>query len=111
MTGSLVAVGLGPGDSGLIPPETLAALEYATDGVGYTPYLVRLPTSAEGRLHPSDNRAEMACALQKAGCDANAWVVRYAAMAGQSVAKLAEVEARSLPYVSIILVHGRGRRP
>ena len=110
MTGSMV-VGLGPGDSGLIPPETLAALKYATDGVGYAPCLAQLPASAKWRLHPSDNRAEMACALQGAGCDANAWVVRYAAMAGQSVAKLAEVEARSLPYVSIILVHGRGRRP
>ena len=111
MTGSLVAVGLGPGDSGLIPPETLAALEYATDAVGYTPYLVRLPTSAEGRLHPSDNPAEMAHALPKAGRYEDAWVVQYAAMAGQSVVKLAEVEARSLPYFSILLVHGRGRRP
>ena len=95
MKGSLV-VGLGPGDSGLIPHGTLAALEYATDVMGYAPYLAL---------------AKAVCALQKAGCDANAWVVRYAAMAGQSAVKLAEVEARSLPYVSILLVHGRGRRP
>jgi len=50
-------------------------------------------------------------ALQSAGCYEDAWVVQYAAMAGQSVAKLAEIKARSLPYFSIILVHGRGRRP
>ena len=50
-------------------------------------------------------------ALQASGRYGEAWLVEYAAMPGQTVARLAEVEAETLPYFSIILVHGRGRRP
>ena len=40
MTGSLAIVGLGPGPAYWIAPEASAALETASDVVGYWPYLL-----------------------------------------------------------------------
>ncbi|WP_397544502.1 precorrin-2 C(20)-methyltransferase [Roseovarius salis] len=50
-------------------------------------------------------------ALQRVGRYEDAWLVQYAAMPGQTVERLAEAEGRVTPYFSIVLVHGRGRRP
>ena len=50
-------------------------------------------------------------ALDRAGLSERAWLVQYAAMEGQSVVPLAETQVESVPYFSIILVHGQGRRP
>jgi precorrin-3B C17-methyltransferase / cobalt-factor III methyltransferase len=63
MTGSLTIAGLGPGDVALVTPEVTAALAGATDVLGYTPYVARVPAREGLRLHPSDNRQE----LQRAG--------------------------------------------
>ena len=59
MTGSLTIAGLGPGDAALVTPEVSAALEEATDVLGYAPYLARVPARQGLRLHPSDNRMEL----------------------------------------------------
>ena len=59
MTGSLAIAGLGPGDAALITPEVSAALADATDVLGYTPYVARVPAREGLRLHPSDNRMEL----------------------------------------------------
>jgi precorrin-3B C17-methyltransferase len=59
VSGHLAIVGLGPGSADLIAPRAAAALEGATDLVGYLPYLERLPARAEQRRHASDNRAEL----------------------------------------------------
>ena len=59
MTGSLTIAGLGPGDAALVTPEVSAALEEATDVLGYAPYLARVPAREGLRLHPSDNRMEL----------------------------------------------------
>ncbi|ODT32738.1 MAG: precorrin-3B C(17)-methyltransferase [Kaistia sp. SCN 65-12] len=60
MTGSLVVVGTGPGKAELMTPATRAALDRATDLVGYGPYLDRVPVSrADQRRHASDNRVEL----------------------------------------------------
>jgi precorrin-3B C17-methyltransferase len=59
MTGSLAIAGLGPGDATLITPEVSAALAEATDVLGYTPYVARVPARDGLRLHPSDNRMEL----------------------------------------------------
>jgi len=59
MTGSLAIAGLGPGDTALITPEVSAALAEATDVLGYTAYVARVPARAGLRLHPSDNRMEL----------------------------------------------------
>lgn len=60
MTGSLVIAGLGPGFEGQVTPEVSAALDEATDLVGYGPYVARVTPRAGVRLHPSDNRQESA---------------------------------------------------
>ena len=60
MTGSLVVVGLGPGDLRLVTPEVSAALGVATDIVGYIPYVARVARREGLTVHASDNRAELA---------------------------------------------------
>ncbi|MFI5717227.1 precorrin-2 C(20)-methyltransferase [Nocardia sp. NPDC051750] len=57
-TGEVVVVGLGPGDSAWTTPEVTAALAAATDLVGYTTYIDRVPVRAGQRRHASDNRVE-----------------------------------------------------
>jgi precorrin-3B C17-methyltransferase len=60
MTGSLVVVGTGPGRPELMTPATRAALEQATDLVGYGPYLDRVPPLRSDQCrHVSDNRVEL----------------------------------------------------
>jgi precorrin-2/cobalt-factor-2 C20-methyltransferase len=50
-------------------------------------------------------------ALAAAGRLDEAWLVEFATMPGQKVVRLAQAEGRVTPYFSIVLVHGRGRRP
>ncbi len=50
-------------------------------------------------------------ALRTAGRFDAAWLVEYASMEGQSVQKLSEFDGKTIPYFSIVVVHGRGRRP
>ena len=50
-------------------------------------------------------------ALKQAGKYDRAWLVEYASMSDQVVMRLAEAEGRTVPYFSIIVVHGEGRRP
>ena len=59
MTGSLDIVGLGPGAEAMVTPEVRAALDAATDVVGYIPYVARVAPRAGLTLHPSDNRVEL----------------------------------------------------
>lgn len=69
MTGWVVIAGLGPGAEGMITPEATAAIDAATDIVGYIPYVRRIESRDGLTLHESDNRVEMeraAHALQMA---------------------------------------------
>lgn len=50
-------------------------------------------------------------ALKSAQMDRRALVVCYATMVQQTVTPLSEYTEETLPYFSIIIVHGRGRRP
>ena len=50
-------------------------------------------------------------ALKAAGKFDDAWLIQYATMPQQSVAKLADADLETVPYFSIIVVHGQGRRP
>jgi precorrin-3B C17-methyltransferase len=59
MSGSIVIAGLGPGDDALVTPEVSAALDRATDIVGYIPYVERVAAREGLTLHPSDNRVEL----------------------------------------------------
>jgi precorrin-3B C17-methyltransferase len=70
---SLTVIGTGPGDPALLAPRAAAALEEATDLVGYGPYLDRLPVRPGQTRHPSDNRVELdrarhALTLAASGC-------------------------------------------
>lgn len=49
-------------------------------------------------------------ALGRAGRMNDAWLVERGTMAGQTVQKLADAPEQ-VPYFSIVLVHGQGRRP
>ena len=60
MTGRLTVAGLGPGAAALVTPEVEAALEAASDVVGYGPYVARVAARPGLALHASDNRVELA---------------------------------------------------
>jgi len=49
-------------------------------------------------------------AVAAAGRTDAAWLVEHAAMPGQRITRLADVDAIT-PYFSILLIHGQGRRP
>jgi precorrin-2 C20-methyltransferase/precorrin-3B C17-methyltransferase len=71
-SGSVVVIGLGPGDSDWMTPQSRRELAAATDLIGYFPYLERVGLQAGQRHHPSDNtdepaRAELACSLAQQG--------------------------------------------
>lgn len=64
MIGWLKIVGLGPGSEAMITPEVTAALQEATDVVGYVPYVNRVAPRAGLVRHGSDNREEIRRAEQ-----------------------------------------------
>ena len=57
------------------------------------------------------NMEKVRRALMRAGKYDRAWLVECASMTEECVIPLAEAEGRSVPYFSIVLVHGQGRRP
>jgi precorrin-3B C17-methyltransferase len=59
VTGWLRIVGLGPGAAALTTPEAQAALDAATDVVGYIPYVARVGDRPGLTRHASDNRVEV----------------------------------------------------
>jgi len=72
MSGTLAIVGLGPGAPELQTPQATAALQSATDLVGYGSYLARVPSRPGQARHTSGNgdelqRARHALALAAAG--------------------------------------------
>ncbi len=68
--GRLAIAGLGPGALAQVTPEVVAALQAATDVVGYLPYVERARALLQERggaaavAWPSDNRVELARARQ-----------------------------------------------
>ncbi|CNY88114.1 bifunctional protein%2C CobI-CobJ fusion protein: S-adenosyl-L-methionine-precorrin-2 methyl transferase + precorrin-3 methylase [Mycobacterium tuberculosis] len=65
-------VGLGPGDSDWMTPQSRRELAAATDLIGYRGYLDRVEVRDGQRRHPSDNtdepaRARLACSLADQG--------------------------------------------
>ena len=66
--GTVAVVGMGPGHTDWMTPESRRELAAATDLIGYGPYLDRLPVRDGQQRHPSDNtdepaRARLACTL------------------------------------------------
>lgn len=50
-------------------------------------------------------------ALKAAGKYDDAWLIEYASMPNQTLRKLSASGSEPVPYFSIVLVHGNGRRP
>ena len=72
LAGTVAVVGLGPGDTDWMTPQSRRELAAATDLIGYGVYLDRVPLRDGQRRHPSDNtdepaRARLACALAEQG--------------------------------------------
>jgi precorrin-2 C20-methyltransferase/precorrin-3B C17-methyltransferase len=72
VAGSVAVVGLGPGDTDWMTPQSRRELAGATDLIGYGPYLDRVGTRDAQQRHPSDNtdepaRARLACTLAQQG--------------------------------------------
>jgi precorrin-3B C17-methyltransferase len=70
VTGRVAIVGLGPGPAKWMTPEAAAAIEGASEIVGYGPYVERLALRPDQRAHASDNRVELSrarLALRLAG--------------------------------------------
>jgi precorrin-3B C17-methyltransferase len=59
LSGRLVVAGLGPGAPRLVTPEVTAALDDATDVVGYGPYVARVAERRDLVRHATDNRQEL----------------------------------------------------
>ncbi|MGQ3671477.1 precorrin-3B C(17)-methyltransferase [Xanthobacter sp. TB0136] len=57
--GCLTIIGLGPGDARYLTPAARAALDAATDLIGYFPYVERVPERPGLKRHASDNRVEL----------------------------------------------------
>ena len=71
--GTVAVVGLGPGSTDWMTPESRRELAAATDLIGYGPYLDRVMPRPGQRRHASDNtdepaRARLACELAEQGC-------------------------------------------
>lgn len=56
------------------------------------------------------NLAKLRAALSAAGRLDQAWLVEYGTMPNQRLRRLVEIDG-PVPYFSIVLVHGQGRRP
>ena len=70
--GEVAVVGLGPAGALWLTPEAKAALQAATDVIGYATYTARVPARPGLTIHPSDNqveseRAEFALDLARRG--------------------------------------------
>lgn len=70
--GTVAVVGLGPGDTDWMTPQSRREVAAATDLIGYGRYLDRIASSPGQRRHPSDNtdeprRARLACELAEQG--------------------------------------------
>ena len=57
------------------------------------------------------NLPKVRAALDRAGKLDRAWLVECASMDEERALPLSEAGDRTVPYFSIVLVHGQGRRP
>lgn len=57
------------------------------------------------------NLAKVRRALEAVGRAEDAWIVERGTMPGERILKLSEAGEIELPYFSLLLVHGQGRRP
>jgi precorrin-3B C17-methyltransferase len=109
----VTVVGLGPGYRGWLTPEVSAALDRATDLVGYETYLSMVPERPGQRRHGSDNRVEVeraqaALALAAQGREVAVVSSGDAGIFGMSAAVMEalELEPARWPSVSVRVAPG-----
>lgn len=108
--GEVVVVGLGPGPQRWQTPEATAALQLATDIVGYSTYVNRVPDRPGQTKHLSDNRveaqrADFALELAKQGRrvavvssgDAGVFAMAAAVLEQANTAEFRDVPVRIVP--------------
>ena len=61
--GSIMIVGIGPGDKNLITPEVTNAINNASDLIGYSTYVKRVPKHQKLTIHETDNKFELSRAI------------------------------------------------
>ncbi|MCZ7415268.1 precorrin-2 C(20)-methyltransferase [Streptomyces sp. WMMC897] len=111
--GEVVVVGTGPAGPLWLTPETRGALAAATDLVGYTTYLDRVPTRPGQCRHGSDNkveaeRAEFALDLARrghrvavvSGGDPGVFAMATAVLEAAAQEEYADIPVRVLPGVT-----------
>ncbi|MGW4354164.1 precorrin-3B C(17)-methyltransferase [Nocardia sp. NPDC004582] len=111
--GEVVVIGLGPGDECWTTPEVSRALAEATDIVGYTTYVNRVPVRPGQCRHASDNRVEseragMALDMAKQGAkvvvvssgDPGVFAMAAAVIEESADPQWREVRVRVLPGVT-----------
>lgn len=57
------------------------------------------------------NMPKLRAALARAGRSEDTWLVQYASQPGEKVTRLSETGDARVPYFTIALIHGQGRRP
>ncbi|MER7396844.1 precorrin-2 C(20)-methyltransferase [Streptomyces sp. NPDC000151] len=111
--GEVTVVGTGPAGAPWLTPESRGALDNATDLVGYTTYLDRVPVRAGQERHGSDNkveseRAEFALDLARrgrrvavvSGGDPGVFAMATAVLEVAAQEAYADVPVRVLPGVT-----------
>ncbi|WP_078888603.1 precorrin-2 C(20)-methyltransferase [Streptomyces sclerotialus] len=111
--GEVTVVGTGPAGAPWLTPESRGALDNATDLVGYTTYLDRVPVRAGQLRHGSDNkveseRAEFALDLARrgrrvavvSGGDPGVFAMATAVLEVAAQPEYADVPVRVLPGVT-----------
>ncbi|GAA0496283.1 precorrin-3B C(17)-methyltransferase [Streptomyces olivaceiscleroticus] len=111
--GEVTVVGTGPAGAPWLTPESRGALDNATDLVGYTTYLNRVPARAGQERHGSDNkveseRAEFALDLARrgrrvavvSGGDPGVFAMATAVLEAAAQPEYADVPVRVLPGVT-----------
>ncbi|MGI5469988.1 precorrin-2 C(20)-methyltransferase [Streptomyces sp. CA-132043] len=111
--GEVTVVGTGPAGAPWLTPESRGALDNATDLVGYTTYLDRVPVRAGQLRHGSDNkveseRAEFALDLARrgqrvavvSGGDPGVFAMATAVLEAAAQPEYADVPVRVLPGVT-----------
>ncbi|MFI8995791.1 precorrin-2 C(20)-methyltransferase [Streptomyces sp. NPDC053542] len=111
--GEVTVVGTGPAGAPWLTPESRGALDNATDLVGYTTYLDRVPVRAGQERHGSDNkveseRAEFALDLARrgrrvavvSGGDPGVFAMATAVLEVAAQEEYADVPVRVLPGVT-----------
>lgn len=96
--GRLVVIGLGPGDPAMRTPQADDAIAAATDIVGYSPYVDRVPARPGVVRHASNNRVELDRARHALDLAASGRVVAVVSSGDAGVFAMASAVFEAIDY-------------